>query len=180
MPRSRRGDPRAPSRSSLSRCASTRLARDLEQRLLEPAIDQRHERVGRRVARAQRGEDLLLALAPMLEVVRAARASGSSMTGPCAGSRRAGFSAQHALERREVGGQVALQIRRDLDRRPLDREIAAEQRARLLVPEAQVVRRVPRRVHGAQPVVARLDDLVRRRSAPTATGHRRRARATAS
>ena len=79
---------------------------------------------------AKRGDHLLLALAPVLDVV-AQHARGSSITGPCAGSiRRARERARaRATPDRRRGRR---QARRNDDGRPLTRQIAAEQRRRLL------------------------------------------------
>ena len=90
---------------------------------------------------------------------------GSSMTAPCAGKIRAGSRREHPLERRRYADRSPPEVRRDPDRRPLHREIAAEQRPRLGVPEAEVIRRMAGRVDRRQRRVASL-----RCASPSASG----------
>src|SRR3970040_1454194 len=91
------------------------LPRHLEQILLEAPVDERHQGVWRRLASAQRRENLLLPLATMIEVpaqhgVRIL--DHRAMTRKQAG----GPEREHAPERREGVRQVAAQVRGDVDR----------------------------------------------------------------
>src|SRR4030095_11360779 len=59
---------RAPLAFELEEVGENRLARDLQQTVLEPTIDQRDEYIGRGVPHAQRVQNLLFTLVTVLEV----------------------------------------------------------------------------------------------------------------
>src|SRR5688572_11082190 len=100
-----------------------RLARYLKQALLETAINQRHERLRRCVGRSQCRENLLFTLAPMREV-REKNSFRIVDHRAVAWKETRRPQRAHTLERREVIGKVSFQIRRDIDRRSLDCEVA--------------------------------------------------------
>src|SRR4029453_2802876 len=92
----------------LEEMSEHRLARHLKQIFLEPAIDQRHQAVWRRLALAQRRQDLFLTLAPMLEVL-AQHGIGVVDHGTMRRKKTRRLQCTHALERRQIFGKVALQ-----------------------------------------------------------------------
>src|SRR5687768_1254839 len=152
----------APNRTAfafeLQQMRENRLARNLQQALLEPAIDLRYQRIGRGIAMAEGGQNLLLTLTAMLEIC-AQHVVGLVNRGTVRREQPQRPKRSHALERGQIVSQVALQVRRDVYRRSLDGEVAGEQHARLLVPEAEMVRCMPGRMHSLQPIVAGLHEL---------------------
>ena len=98
--------------------------------------------------------------------------SGLSMIGPWPGSSRRGARSRTQAQRLQVLPQVAA-VARGNDDRPADaHQIAAEQVSRGLVEEAQMIRRVARRVNRQELRVARRDGTVR----PLAESHDARGR----
>ena len=117
-----------PSRSSFTRCASTPCLRHRQHRLRERAVDARRDVVrGARRPRASRRRSAARAPA-------GARRSAQQRLGIVDHRRRApaaaapARSAEDALERREVVGQVAAQIERNPHGGAALRQVAAEER----------------------------------------------------
>ena len=86
-------------------------------------------------------------------------AIGSSIAAPWAGSRRRGSSARSRSSDAQVFAEIAAAAPVNHHAAAEDDEIAGENRPRRLVPEREVIRRVPRRVQRDERLVADRNNL---------------------
>ena len=98
-----------------------------DQRLVQAAIEPRDDRIWTAWTFPKQADDLLLALLAMFEIPTQ-HGVGVVDNWTVRGQQSRRPQCQHALERGQVGDQIALQIRRNVDRCALLRQIASEHR----------------------------------------------------
>ena len=146
-----------PSLSSFCRCAST-LSRAIgTSASVSDGIDRGGDRFHGRHRIRQRAEHLLFALRAMLDVLVNQRGRIVDH-GAVRRQRARRIELQHAFERSQILREAAAMRRRDDHRAALHQHVAHEQRARVGVPERQVIGRVARRVEHRQRSLVGVDD----------------------
>ncbi len=128
-------------------------ARGRHQRRVESIIDGFGNRLHRRAAGMQGIQHLTLAHAAVSQLGREDRRR--VVDAPAVrGQQRAGLEREQPLERCEVLPEIAAPARVNHDAAAEDHQVARENRPRRLVPERDVIRRVPGCVERRQPIVA--------------------------
>src|SRR5262249_24409658 len=141
------------------------LARGRHQRGIEPMIDGFCYGLHRDVTAAKGGDDLTLPATPMLEVARD-DVSGRIDAGPVRGIQHAWVEGENTLERCQIVAEIPAAARVDHHASAWNHEVAGEHCTARLVPEREMVGRMPWRMQYCQRRGAAPHDVAVRKRLP--------------